>query len=212
MPSMPFQCMIITWSWKHPNSPSFGCYWRPLLFYTLTLVYIIYIVVYSDTADLSTMSRGCALSTHRGRGSSVRPSARPLRVTTLLLSFSRCLWMSSDTTLGQASWLRPLDSTHTSTCVNRALHELDLLYTRRMHPRSACARTQPDLRYDDRQVLHWVSRHFSQPELVSESFSGNSLHALLQDTQQLGLPRRRRLRGWKNSGNAFKNIESSRNK
>lgn len=61
------------------------------------------------------MSWGRALSRHSGSGSSVRPSALPLRVTTLLLSFSRCLWMSSDTTRGQSSWFRPLESTHTST-------------------------------------------------------------------------------------------------
>ncbi|TNN78183.1 hypothetical protein EYF80_011688 [Liparis tanakae] len=61
------------------------------------------------------MSRGSALSTHRGRGNRVRPSARPLIVTTRLRSFSRCLWMSSDTTRGQSSWFRPLDSTHTNT-------------------------------------------------------------------------------------------------
>lgn len=70
----------------------------------------------ASNTDLSTMSWARALSRHSGSGSSVRPSALPLNITTLLLSFSRCLWMSSDTTRGQSSWFSPLESTHTSTC------------------------------------------------------------------------------------------------
>lgn len=66
--------------------------------------------------DPRATSWGRALCTDRGNGSRVRPSAWPFRVTTLLLSFSRCLWMSSHTTLGQSSWFRPLESTQTSTC------------------------------------------------------------------------------------------------
>lgn len=85
------------------------------------------------------MSCGRALSTHNGRGSSVRPSARPLRVTTLLLSFSRCLWMSSDTTRGQSSWFRPLDNTTTSTCAAHTSCHMKLY--------SYCTKTTPNHAY-----------------------------------------------------------------
>lgn len=60
----------------------------------------------ADT-DLSVARWSHALSRVSGSGSSVLPSARPLRVTTLFRSFSKCRWMSSDTTRGQSSWSRP---------------------------------------------------------------------------------------------------------
>lgn len=35
------------------------------------------------------------------------------------------------------------------------------------------------LRDDNRQMLHGISRHFSQPQLVSESLAGNSFYTSL---------------------------------
>ncbi len=55
------------------------------------------------------------LSTQSGRGSRVRPWARPLSVTASLRRCSRCLQMSWPTTRGQADWFRGLPSTATNT-------------------------------------------------------------------------------------------------
>lgn len=62
------------------------------------------------------------LSTHSGRGSRVRPCARPLSVTASLHRCSRCLQMSWPTTRGQADWFRGLPSTETNTYAN--IHSL----------------------------------------------------------------------------------------
>lgn len=136
--------------------------------------------------------------------------------------------MSSDTTRGQSSWFRPLDNTTTSTCaVHTSCHmKLDSCYTKTTpnHAFSMCLTSNEleipnhshtplaHLRDDNRQMLHGISRHFSQPQLVSESLAGNSLYTSLQHTQQLGLPWWGRLQRCRNSRNAFNSIESPRNK